>query len=96
MADPNDPPLSAAQRSRIRRLSQPHEPAPGDEAGELNIIPYLDIITNIMMFVLASISVSFVASIGFRTCAMVRTIPSSIAQKNRSEPSGSMRWIERA
>jgi biopolymer transport protein TolR len=63
MADPTDPPLSAAQRSRIRRLSQPHEPAPGDEAGELNIIPYLDIITNIMMFVLASISVSFVASI---------------------------------
>ena len=63
MADPTDPPLSAAQRSRIRRLSQPNEPAPGDEAGELNIIPYLDIITNIMMFVLASISVSFVASI---------------------------------
>ncbi len=63
MADTTDPPLSAAQRSRIRRLSQPHEPAPGDEAGELNIIPYLDIITNIMMFVLASISVSFVASI---------------------------------
>src|SRR3954470_20456022 len=63
MADPNDPPLSAAQKSRIRRLSQPREPAPGEEAGELNVIPYLDIITNIMMFVLASVSVSFVASI---------------------------------
>ena len=63
MADLQDPPLSAAQRSRIRRLSQPHEPAPGDEAGELNIIPYLDIITNIMMFVLASVSVSFIAAI---------------------------------
>jgi biopolymer transport protein ExbD len=58
-----DAPLSAAQRSRIRRLSQPHEAAPGEEAGELNVVPYLDIITNIMMFVLASISVSFVASI---------------------------------
>jgi biopolymer transport protein TolR len=63
MAEPQEPPLSAAQRSRIRRLSQPHEAAPGEEAGELNIVPYLDIITNIMMFVLASISVSFVASI---------------------------------
>jgi biopolymer transport protein TolR len=63
MADPQDTPLSAAQRSRIRRLAQPHEPAPGDEAGELNVVPYLDIITNILMFVLASVSVSFIGSI---------------------------------
>lgn len=55
--------LSAAQRSRIRRLSQPKEPEPGEEAGELNVVPYLDIITNIMMFVLASVSVSFIGSI---------------------------------
>jgi biopolymer transport protein TolR len=63
MADPQDIPLSAAQKSRIRRLSQQKEPAPGEEAGELNVVPYLDIITNIMMFVLASVSVSFIASI---------------------------------
>src|SRR5438093_12653983 len=63
MADPNEVPLSAAQRSRIRRLSQPKEPEAGEEAGELNVVPYLDIITNIMMFVLASVSVSFIASI---------------------------------
>src|SRR6185295_1166683 len=63
MADTEDAPLSAAQRSRIRRLSQPHEPAPGDEAGELNVVPYLDIIMNILMFVLASVSVSFVGTI---------------------------------
>jgi biopolymer transport protein TolR len=63
MAEPQDHPLSAAQRSRIRRLSQFKEPQPGEEAGELNIVPYLDIIVNIMMFVLASVSVSFVASI---------------------------------
>jgi len=56
-------PLSAAQRSRIRRLSQPKEPEPGDEAGELNVVPYLDIIMNILMFVLASVSVSFVGTI---------------------------------
>lgn len=63
MAAPQDAPLSAAQRSRIRRLSQPKEPEPGEEAGELNVVPYLDIITNIMMFVLASVSVTFIASI---------------------------------
>ena len=55
--------LSPAQRSKIRRLSQPKEPAPGEEAGELNIVPYLDIITNVMIFVLASVSVIFIASV---------------------------------
>src|ERR1044071_5592931 len=63
MAEQQEPPLSAAQRSRIRRLSAPKDPEPGEEAGELNVVPYLDIITNILMFVLASISVTFVASI---------------------------------
>lgn len=55
--------LSAAQRSKIRRLSAPHEPAPGEEAGELNIVPYLDIIMNILMFVLATVAVTFIATI---------------------------------
>src|SRR3954466_12418659 len=63
MADQQEPPPSPAQKSKIRRLAQPVEPAPGEEAGELNVVPYLDIITNIMMFVLASVSVSFIASI---------------------------------
>src|SRR3974390_1610646 len=51
--------LSAAQRSRIRRLSAPKELAPDEEGGELNIVPFLDIITNVLMFVLATISVTF-------------------------------------
>lgn len=55
--------LTAAQRSRIRRLSAPHELAPDEEAGELNIVPFLDIITNVLMFVLASITVSFTVSL---------------------------------
>ena len=63
MSDPQDVPLSPAQRSKIRRLSQPKEPDAGEEAGELNVIPYLDIITNIMIFVLASVSVTFISSI---------------------------------
>lgn len=55
--------LSSAQRSKIRRLSAYVEPVPGEEAGELNIIPYLDIIVNILVFVLVSISVTFMSTI---------------------------------
>ncbi|HSO00389.1 MAG TPA: biopolymer transporter ExbD [Candidatus Nanopelagicales bacterium] len=62
MSDVEDA-LSPAQRSKIRRLSQPKEPDAGEEAGELNIVPYLDIITNVMIFVLASVSVIFISSI---------------------------------
>ncbi len=51
--------LSAAQRSRIRRLSAPKELAPDEEGGELNIVPFLDIIMNVLMFVLASLSVTY-------------------------------------
>lgn len=77
MAENNDAPLSAAQRSRIRRLSQPVEPQPGEEAGELNIVPFLDIITNVMMFVLASVSVTFITSID--------TTPPAIGGKGKSD-----------
>jgi len=55
--------LSAAQRSKIRRLSAPRELAPDEEGGELNIVPFLDIITNVLMFVLATVSVTFTATI---------------------------------
>lgn len=53
-------PLNTAQRSKIRRLSAPAE---ADPAGELNVVPYLDIIMNIMMFVLVSVSVTFASTI---------------------------------
>ena len=57
------PRLSAAQRSKIRRLSQPKELAPDEEGGELNIVPFLDIVMNILIFVLATVSVTFTATI---------------------------------
>ena len=62
-ANPQDIPLSPAQRSKIRRLSQPLDAAPGDEAGELNIVPYLDIIMNVLVFVLASVTVTFLTQL---------------------------------
>jgi biopolymer transport protein TolR len=55
--------LSAAQRSKIRRLSMSRELAPDEEGGELNIVPFLDIITNVLMFVLATITVTFTTMI---------------------------------
>lgn len=55
--------LSAAQRGKIRRLSQPRELAPDEEGGELNIVPFLDIIVNILIFVLATVAVTFTATI---------------------------------
>ncbi len=55
--------LTTAQRSRIRRLSQPKELAPDEEGGELNIVPFLDIIMNILIFVLATVAVTFTATI---------------------------------
>lgn len=55
--------LSAAQRGKIRRLSQPRELSPDESGGELNIVPFLDIIMNVLIFVLATIAVTFTASI---------------------------------
>lgn len=55
--------LTAAQRSKIRRLSAPKEIGPDEGGGELNIIPFLDIITNVLMFVLATVSTSFLTTI---------------------------------
>jgi biopolymer transport protein ExbD len=55
--------LSAAQRGKIRRLSQPRELSPDEEGGELNIVPFLDIVVNILIFVLATVAVTFTASI---------------------------------
>jgi biopolymer transport protein TolR len=55
--------LSSAQVAKIRRLSQPKELAPDEEGGELNIVPFLDIIVNILIFVLATVAVTFTATI---------------------------------
>jgi biopolymer transport protein ExbD len=63
--------LSSAQRARIRRLSAPAE-AEAAENGELNVVPYLDIVMNIMMFVLVTVSVSFASTIPTAAAGPVR------------------------
>jgi biopolymer transport protein TolR len=46
-------------RAKIRRLSAPKQP---EEAGELNVVPFLDIIINVMMFVLATVAITFTST----------------------------------
>ncbi len=55
-------PISAAQRSKIRRLSAPVEADASEAGGELNIVPFLDIVMNVLMFVLATIPAVFTAT----------------------------------
>ncbi len=71
--------LSPAQRARIRRLAVPAEPEAG-EGGELNVVPYLDILMNVMMFVLASVSVAFASTITTSAAAspLVRAHPEGV------------------
>lgn len=55
--------FTAAQRAIIRRKAKPKELDPADKAEEPAIIPFLDVIMNILMFLLATITTIFVATI---------------------------------
>lgn len=55
--------LSASQQNKIRRLSAPAAASPDLEGGELNVVPFLDILMNVLMFVLATLAVTFTATI---------------------------------
>jgi len=48
------PNLSTQQRAHIRRRTRVHQPDPSELAGELNIVPFLDIVVNLIMFLLAT------------------------------------------
>lgn len=55
--------FSGAQLARINRKSKHRELSPDEVGGELNIIPFLDIVVNVLMFVLATISTIFTATL---------------------------------
>ena len=56
--------LTASQRLHIARAVRANERrAPHDPSGELNVIPFLDIVMNVLMFVLATSATVFTASI---------------------------------
>ncbi len=41
-------------RARMRRMKEKYEEAE-EETGEINLVPYMDIVTNIIIFLLASV-----------------------------------------
>jgi biopolymer transport protein TolR len=55
--------FSASQRAIINRKSKPKHHGPEDSGGELNIVPFLDIIMNVLIFILASVATIFTATI---------------------------------
>ena len=48
------PKLTPRQRAYIRKRTTQHELDPSEEMGELNIIPFLDIVVNLIIFLLAT------------------------------------------
>jgi len=48
------PKLTPAQRQYIRKKTKVHDLDPSEMAGELNIIPFLDIVVNLIMFLLVT------------------------------------------
>lgn len=55
--------FSGAQRARIVRKSRPKDLSQAEKSTELNIVPFLDIIVNVLMFLLATIATIFTATI---------------------------------
>lgn len=48
--------LSPAQRAFVRKHGTEHVLDPSEAVGELNIVPFLDIVVNIIMFLLATVA----------------------------------------
>ncbi len=51
-------PLNTAQRLLVRRRSEPKELSPDEEGGEINLVPYLDIVINVIMFLILTVTVA--------------------------------------
>jgi biopolymer transport protein ExbD len=56
------------------------------ESGELNLIPYLDMVTNLMLFLLASVSAGFILVQIDTTLPDKQTAPSPITQSPSTNP----------
>ncbi|MFO0602456.1 MAG: biopolymer transporter ExbD [Polyangiales bacterium] len=55
--------FTASQHAYIAKRARHKEVGPDEGGGELNIIPFLDIIMNVLMFLLATIATVFTATI---------------------------------
>src|SRR5262245_34492178 len=68
-------------RSKLRKIRERAEEM-AEEGGELNLVPYLDIVTNVIMFLLATIT--FAAALGDINVSSPTT--SSAAQLAQTPP----------
>lgn len=50
------PKLTARQRALIKKRTKVHELSPAEASDELNIVPFLDIVVNLIMFLLMTIT----------------------------------------
>jgi len=46
--------LTPRQRLKVRKATRRKEPDPSEAGGELNIVPFLDVVVNLMLFLLAT------------------------------------------
>lgn len=65
--------LSGRQASYVRKKTRHHDPDPSEIAGELNIVPFLDIVTNLILFLLmTSAQVMIVAELDAHLPSLAR------------------------
>jgi biopolymer transport protein TolR len=65
--------LTPRQYAYIRKRTRVHDPDPSEVAGELNIVPFLDIVVNLILFLLAtSAQVMIVAELDAHLPALSR------------------------
>jgi biopolymer transport protein ExbD len=68
--------LTAAQRAKVRRaIASLRAEEPSAESGELNVVPFLDIVTNVLMFVLAGLALGFTTNLDVRAPSRSRSAP---------------------
>ncbi|HEX6838720.1 MAG TPA: biopolymer transporter ExbD [Polyangia bacterium] len=70
-------------RTKLRKIREQAEEL-AEEGGELNLVPYLDIVTNVIMFLLATIT--FAAALGDINVSSPTTASQAQLQQNPPEP----------
>lgn len=65
--------LTGRQAAFVRKKTKHHDPDPSEVAGELNIVPFLDIVTNLILFLLmTSAQVMMVAELDAHLPSLAR------------------------
>ncbi|MFK7991996.1 MAG: ExbD/TolR family protein [Sandaracinaceae bacterium] len=77
--------LTPRQRAYIRKRTTAHSPDPSEEMGELNIVPFLDIVVNLIIFLLATVqSVLAIAQLDAQLPTLGRRVGRSASDSDSS------------